>query len=100
MEAGDRIIVGVNAYPEGNDAHQVEILHLRPEALVVRVVERLDEVLDVRRHVGEQDAAREAAEGGLQDPERLAAFVAKAEAGLGGEAPSTPPAPRPFTSKM
>ena len=28
MEAGDRIIVGVNAYPEGNEAHQVEILQI------------------------------------------------------------------------
>ncbi len=28
MEAGDRIIVGVNAYPDGNDAHDVEILQI------------------------------------------------------------------------
>ncbi|MCA9291543.1 MAG: methylmalonyl-CoA mutase [Phycisphaerales bacterium] len=28
MDAGDRIIVGVNAYPEGNEAHQVEILQI------------------------------------------------------------------------
>ena len=28
MEAGDRIIVGVNAFPEGNDQHQVEILQI------------------------------------------------------------------------
>jgi len=28
MEAGDRIIVGVNAYPEGNDENQVEILQI------------------------------------------------------------------------
>ena len=28
MEAGDRIIVGVNAYPEGNNENQVEILQI------------------------------------------------------------------------
>ncbi|MDG2053322.1 MAG: methylmalonyl-CoA mutase family protein [Phycisphaerales bacterium] len=28
MEAGDRVIVGVNAYPEGNDEHQVDILEI------------------------------------------------------------------------
>jgi methylmalonyl-CoA mutase N-terminal domain/subunit len=28
MEAGDRIIVGVNAYPEGNEEKQVEILQI------------------------------------------------------------------------
>jgi methylmalonyl-CoA mutase N-terminal domain/subunit len=28
MEAGDRIIVGVNAYHEGEDEHQVEILQI------------------------------------------------------------------------
>ncbi len=28
MEAGDRIIVGVNAYPDGNEGHQVEILEI------------------------------------------------------------------------
>ena len=28
MEAGDRVIVGVNAYPEGNQEHQVDILEI------------------------------------------------------------------------
>lgn len=31
MEAGDRIIVGVNAYTEGNEAHDVEILQISHE---------------------------------------------------------------------
>jgi methylmalonyl-CoA mutase, N-terminal domain len=31
MEAGDRIIVGVNAYTEGNEDHQVEILQIPHE---------------------------------------------------------------------
>ena len=40
MEAGDRIIVGVNAYPEGNDAHQVEILQI-PHEVEVEQCDRL-----------------------------------------------------------
>ena len=40
MEAGDRIVVGVNAYPEGNDEHQVEILQI-PHELETTQCERL-----------------------------------------------------------
>jgi methylmalonyl-CoA mutase N-terminal domain/subunit len=41
MEAGDRIIVGVNAYDEGNDDHAVEILQIPHEVETVQC-ERLD----------------------------------------------------------
>jgi methylmalonyl-CoA mutase N-terminal domain/subunit len=36
MEAGDRVIVGVNAYPEGNEEHHVEILQIPHEVEVVQ----------------------------------------------------------------
>ncbi len=36
MEAGDRIIVGVNAYDEGNDDHAVEILQIPHEVETVQ----------------------------------------------------------------
>ncbi|MCH2161141.1 MAG: methylmalonyl-CoA mutase family protein [Phycisphaerales bacterium] len=42
MEAGDRVVVGVNAYPEGNDEHQVEILQI-PHELESSQCERLTE---------------------------------------------------------
>jgi len=41
MEAGDRIIVGVNAYPDGNEAHQVEILQI-DHAVEVDQCDRLE----------------------------------------------------------
>jgi len=41
METGDRIIVGVNAYPEGNDGHQVEILQI-PHQIEVDQCNRLE----------------------------------------------------------
>ena len=41
MEAGDRIIVGVNAYDEGNDDHAVEILQIPHEVETVQC-ERLE----------------------------------------------------------
>jgi methylmalonyl-CoA mutase N-terminal domain/subunit len=40
MEAGDRIIVGVNAYADGNEDHQVEILQI-PHELEAEQVARL-----------------------------------------------------------
>jgi len=41
MEAGDRVIVGVNAYSEGNDEHQVEILQI-PHAVESEQCDRLN----------------------------------------------------------
>lgn len=42
MEAGDRIIVGVNAYPDGNDDHQVSILQI-PHEVETNQCDRLAE---------------------------------------------------------
>jgi len=42
MEAGDRIVVGMNAYPDGNDEHQVEILQIPHEVETIQC-ERLAE---------------------------------------------------------
>ena len=41
MEAGDRVVVGVNAYPDGNDEQQVEILQI-PHAVETEQCDRLD----------------------------------------------------------
>jgi len=45
MEAGDRIIVGMNAYPDGNEGHQVEILQISHQV----EVEQCDRLTDFRR---------------------------------------------------
>ena len=42
MEAGDRIIVGMNAYPDGNDENQVEVLQISHEVETVQC-SRLDQ---------------------------------------------------------
>ncbi|MFO0875103.1 MAG: methylmalonyl-CoA mutase family protein [Phycisphaerales bacterium] len=55
MEAGDRIIVGVNAYPEGNEAHGVEILQI-PHSVEVEQCARLETF----RRERDADAARRA----------------------------------------
>jgi methylmalonyl-CoA mutase N-terminal domain/subunit len=47
MEAGDRIIVGVNAYPEGNEDAQVELLQI-PHTVETNQCERLDDFLKTR----------------------------------------------------
>ena len=41
MEAGDRIVVGVNAYSDGNEDHQVEILQI-PHGVETEQCDRLD----------------------------------------------------------
>ncbi|MCP4834311.1 MAG: methylmalonyl-CoA mutase [Phycisphaera sp.] len=41
MEAGDRIVVGVNAYPDGNEDRQVEILQI-PDTVETVQCDRLD----------------------------------------------------------
>ncbi len=63
MEAGDRIIVGVNAYNEGSDDHQVEILQI-PYEVETDQCDRLAEFRSRRddEQVGRAlDAIREAA---------------------------------------
>jgi methylmalonyl-CoA mutase N-terminal domain/subunit len=47
MEAGDRIIVGVNAYPAGNEDAQVELLQI-PHSVETIQCERLDTFLKER----------------------------------------------------
>ena len=41
MEAGDRIVVGVNAYPDGNEDNQVEILQI-PHTVETTQCDRLN----------------------------------------------------------
>jgi methylmalonyl-CoA mutase N-terminal domain/subunit len=63
MEAGDRVIVGVNAYPDGNEEAQVELLQI-PHSVETNQCERLDEFLKSRdedKAMSALDAIREAA---------------------------------------
>ena len=63
MEAGDRIIVGVNAYPEGNEEAQVELLQI-PHSVETIQCERLDAFLKDRDEdmaMAALDAIRDAA---------------------------------------
>ena len=66
MEAGDRLVVGVNAYTDGNDDHQVEILEI-PHTVEVEQCARLAKLraarssADVARAL---DAIRTAARNG------------------------------------
>jgi methylmalonyl-CoA mutase N-terminal domain/subunit len=58
MEAGDRIIVGVNAYTDGNEDHQVEILQI-PHTVETEQCDRLAKFKKNRN----QDEAKRALEG-------------------------------------
>ncbi len=63
MEAGDRVIVGVNAYPDGNEEAQVELLQI-PHSVETVQCERLDAFLKSRdddKAMAALDAIREAA---------------------------------------
>ena len=51
MEAGDRVIVGVNAYQDGNDEAQVDLLQI-PHSVETIQCERLDEFLKTRDEEG------------------------------------------------
>ena len=64
MEAGDRIVVGVNAYEDGNQDHQVEILQI-PQAVETEQCDRLD---GYRRNRDADEAAR--ALDGIRDAAR------------------------------
>jgi methylmalonyl-CoA mutase N-terminal domain/subunit len=66
MEAGDRIIVGVNAYPDGNEDTQVELLQI-PHEVETNQCEGLDEVINNRDNDGAMqslDAIRKTARNG------------------------------------
>ena len=54
MEAGDRIVVGVNAYEDGNEDRQVEILQI-PQAVETEQCDRLE---GYRRGRDDDEAAR------------------------------------------
>ena len=58
LEAGDRIIVGVNAYLDGNEDTQVELLQI-PHEVETKQCERLDKVVNNR----DNDAALQALDG-------------------------------------
>ena len=63
VEAGDRIIVGVNAYRDGNEDNNVEILQI-PHEVETRQCERLEAFRAARDDVGVEralDAIRNAA---------------------------------------
>ena len=63
MEAGDRLIVGVNAFEEGNDSHQVEILQI-PHTVETNQCDRLEAFKKSRDGAGVStalDAIRDAA---------------------------------------
>ena len=66
MEAGDRIVVGVNAYTDGNDDQQVEILQI-PHAVETDQCDRLDQYRakrDADAADSALDAIRDAARAG------------------------------------
>ena len=63
MEAGDRYIVGVNAFTEGNDDHQVDILQI-PDEVETNQCQRLETFKKQRDDDGVNaalDAIRDAA---------------------------------------
>jgi methylmalonyl-CoA mutase N-terminal domain/subunit len=84
MDAGDRIIVGVNAYPEGNEERSVEILQI-PHEVEVDQCERLERFRKGRDRdatMRSLDAVREAARAGRNVmPELVEAAAAKATLG-------------------
>jgi methylmalonyl-CoA mutase N-terminal domain/subunit len=66
MEAGDRIVVGMNAYNDGNDQHQVEILQI-PHTVETEQCDRLTKFRQTRNADGVKvalDAIRAAARKG------------------------------------
>jgi methylmalonyl-CoA mutase N-terminal domain/subunit len=76
MEAGDRIIVGVNAYTDGNEEKQVEILQI-PHSVEVGQCERLAAFKKNRDHDAVQralDAIRDAA----RDDKNVMPFLVEA----------------------
>jgi methylmalonyl-CoA mutase N-terminal domain/subunit len=79
MEAGDRIIVGVNAYTDGNDERQVEILQI-PHELEAEQCERLAS-FKKRRDAGGVERALERIRGEARSGANvMAALVEGAEA--------------------
>jgi methylmalonyl-CoA mutase N-terminal domain/subunit len=84
MDAGDRVIVGVNAYPEGNEDNHVEILQI-PHSVETEQCDRLTEFRRRRDQDGARrslDAIRSAArEGQNVMPALVAGALAKCTLG-------------------
>ena len=80
MEAGDRIIVGVNAYQDGNDDHSVEILQISHQ-VEVEQCDRL-EAFKKRRDADAVSRSLDAIRGACRSGENvMPALIEGAEAG-------------------
>jgi methylmalonyl-CoA mutase N-terminal domain/subunit len=79
MEAGDRITVGVNAYTDGNEDHQVEILQI-PHSVETDQCDRLAS-FRAKRDAGAVERSLEAIRTAARDDENtMPALIAAADA--------------------
>ena len=74
MEAGDRVIVGVNAYNDGNDDHPVEILQI-PYQVETDQCSRLDQFRDQRNDDVVQQALEDIRNAARSDENVMGALV-------------------------
>ncbi|MAJ47578.1 MAG: methylmalonyl-CoA mutase [Planctomycetes bacterium TMED75] len=74
MEAGDRVIVGVNAYDDGNDDHPVEILQI-PYQVETDQCSRLDQFRDQRNDDVVQQALEDIRNAARSDENVMGALV-------------------------
>ena len=74
MEAGERITVGVNAYTDGNEKHQVEILQI-PHTVEVNQVDRLETFKNDRDRGGVEKALDDIREACRNDANVMPALV-------------------------
>jgi methylmalonyl-CoA mutase N-terminal domain/subunit len=74
MEAGDRVIVGVNAYADGNEEHQVEILQI-PHEVEVAQCERLERFKRGRDRADVERALEEIRRAAREDENTMPALV-------------------------
>jgi len=79
MEAGDRLIVGVNAYTDGNEAHDVEILQI-PHEVEVAQNDRLAKFRENRDHAGVEKALERIRDVARRDANVMPALIDAAEA--------------------
>jgi methylmalonyl-CoA mutase N-terminal domain/subunit len=79
MEAGDRIIVGVNAYTDGNEDRQVEILQI-PHLVEMEQCERLAAFRKKRDGAGAEKALEQIRKAAREDANVMPALVDGAEA--------------------
>jgi len=76
MEAGDRIIVGVNAYPDGNDESQVPILQISHD-VEVKQCERLAQ-FKKNRDAGEVERTLDAIRDAARDGKNVMPYLVEA----------------------